>query len=182
MKYKILLILLVLILLILGFGLTYSFFYSSSKLDSNEKDIAKFIFNVEDYNEFDIPLIGLTPGDIEEYSFSISNNYSGEISDVLVEYQITIKTYNFIPLIIELYAIDALEEAELIFICDETYDRDLQNAIVCVSPIQEMGYTEEEINNYKIRVEFDSDYSDEIYSGLVDYIYVEINSSQKIED
>jgi hypothetical protein len=78
-------------------------FHSDAILESDNQDIAKFIFNAESLDQIELALIDLNPGDSEEYSFSVSNNYSGNISGVTIEYQIIIKTYHLVPLIIELY-------------------------------------------------------------------------------
>lgn len=181
MKYKILLILFMLISVIFCLGITYSIFHSDSNLSSANQGIAKFIFNTEQTNQINIPLIGLTPGTIKEYQFSVSNNYSGSLSDVTVEYQMTIKTYHFIPLVINVYKIvDGTEE--LVFTCNESYTRNSQNELICNSNVQNMDYSSLIIDNYKLKVEFPSEYNGEGYSDLVDYINIEINSWQKIND
>ena len=43
-----------------------------------------------------------------------------------------------------------------------------------------MTYSNSEIHNYKLEVEFPSTYNSEEYTNLVDYINLEINSWQKI--
>lgn len=181
MKYKILIVLIVLILLVFCFGITYSIFHSSTTLNSNDQNIAKFIFNTKSSDQIELPLSDLNPGDSNEYPFSVSNNYTGKISDVSVEYQMTIKTYHLVPLTIELYKMNGDNE-ELISTCDETHTRNSQNELVCNTPIQEMGYSSEKLDDYKLKVSFPTEYSDEEYSGLVDYINIEIKSWQKIED
>lgn len=181
MKYKILIIMFVLILLIFGSGITYSIFHSNSTLNSNDQDIAKFVFNAESLNQLQLPLIDLNPGADEEYTFSVSNNYSENTSDVSVEYQMTIKTPHLVPLIIELYKLNG-ENEEFILTCDETYTRNSQNELICNTPIQEMGYSSLKLDNYKLKVRFLGEYNDEAYSDLVDYINIEIKSWQKIEE
>jgi hypothetical protein len=178
-KYKILLILIILILPIFCYGLTYSIFRSNATLDSNGNAIAKFIFNAESLDQFQLSLVDLKPGDNKEYPFSVSNNYSGKKSDVSVEYQISIKTYHLVPLIIKLYKLNNDVE-ELILICDETYTRNTKNELVCTTSIQEMGYASEKLDNYKIKVEFSSEYNDASYSDLVDYINIDMKSWQKM--
>jgi hypothetical protein len=178
-KYKILMILIVLIVLVGGFGITYSMFHSNATLSSNDQNIAKFIFNAQSSDQLELPLVDLKPGDNKEYTFSVSNNYSGKISDVSVQYQMTIKTYHLVPLTIELYKLNG-ETEELISTCDETAERNTENELVCPTPTQEMGHTEESLDNYKLKVGFPSEYNDPTYSDLVDYIDIEIKSSQKI--
>ena len=120
-------------------------------------------------------MIDLTPGQTEEYNFSVSNGSPDLLSDVTIEYQLTILTPHFTPLIIELY-----KGEDLILSCDETYSRNENNELVCNSPVQELSYEEEELDNYTLRVTFDGLYSDESFSNLIDYINIEIKSYQKV--
>lgn len=180
-KYKILIVLVMLVLFTSFYGLAYSLFNSDAILDSDGKNIAKFIFNTESLDEFQLALTDLKPGDIKEYEFAVSNNASGESSDVSIEYQMTIKTYHFIPLVIGLYRLDG-ENEELVLTCDETYSRNLENEIVCDTPMQNMVYSSSDIHDYKLKVEFPNQYNDVSYSDLVDYINIEIQSWQKIQD
>ena len=179
LKYKILTILSILIVLIVGIGVTYSFFNSGTTMNSENQGIAKFVFNAEKMDQIEIPLVDLKPGDIKEYLFSISNEDSEITSNVSVQYQMAIKTYHFIPIVIELYQnIDEVDT--LILNCDETYSRNNQNELVCNTEIFEMDYSNSILDNYKLKLSFPSEYNDEIYSNLVDYINIEIKSWQKI--
>lgn len=177
-KYKMLIILSILILVVFGSGMTYSIFHSGADLNSTDQDIAKFIFNTESLDQLQLSLINLNPGDTNEYPFSISNSKAGVLSNVSVEYQMTIKTYHLVPLIIELYKLNG-ETEELILTCDETYTRSSQNELICNTPNQEMLHASEQLDNYKLKVQFPSEYNDETYANLVDYINIEIKSWQK---
>lgn len=176
MKYKILLTLFLLTLLIMGFGLTYSFFYSTNSSSVNQQ-IAKFVFNTEMTDELKLPLIDLEPGFTKDYNFQVSNSNESAISNVTIEYTMTIKTYHLIPLTIELYKGD---DSTPLLICDES-GRNSFNEVVCNVDPQEMPYTSEALDNYRLKITFPSEYNSEIYSGLVDYIDLEIKSSQKIK-
>ena len=175
MKYKILISLFVVMFFIFGIGITYSYFSSDAVLSSVDQRIAKFVFDAETLDRLELPLIDLTPGQTEEYNFSVSNGSSDLLSDVAIEYQLTILTPHFTPLIIELY-----KGEDLILSCDETYSRNENNELVCNSPVQELSYEEEELDNYTLRVTFDGLYSDESFSNLIDYINIEIKSYQKV--
>lgn len=179
-KKRIVIILFVLSFLMLGYGVAYSFFNSSATLSSNETDIASFIFNAESLDEFQVSLNGLTPGDDVEYPFSVSNNYMGKISNVSVNYRITLTTYHLLPLVIELYKTNSEEEEELVLTCDETYERNLQNEIVCDAPVQDLGHISGRLDDYKLKVRFLEDYDDALYADLVDYLDIKIESWQKI--
>lgn len=178
MKYKILITLILLSLLLAGYGITYSIFSSNVTLNS-EVNIAKFIFNTESLDEFQLSLNGLLPGDVKEYTFSVSNNNSENISEVSVDYLILLKTYHFIPLNIELYKI-VDETEELVLSCDESYVRNANNELLCGTELQEMDYSNESVDNYKLKLEFPSEYDSSVYSNLIDYIDIEIRSWQKL--
>lgn len=178
MKHKVLLIAGMVLLILFGFGITYSFFHSASTLRSPDQNIAKFLFNAENLDYLEIPLIDLKPGDIKEYTFSVSNSEADTLSDVTIEYQMIVKTYHLAPLMIELYKADG-ENEELILNCDETYTRNENNELICNTPIQEMDYSSVKLDSYKLKVTFPSQYNSEEYIDLVDYINMEIKSWQK---
>lgn len=177
-RYKIMIIIII-PLVLFGAGITYSIFNSKTTLNSADKEIAKFIFNTEMLEELELPLFDLNPGDTKEYLFSVSNNNEGKKSGVTIEYQMIMKTYHLVPLNISLYKVGE-EEEELIMTCDENYTRNDNNEIVCNSPVQELKFVSEIIDNYKLKVEFPDEYDGEEFSGLVDYIDIEIKSWQKI--
>lgn len=178
-KKRIVIVLFVLSFLMLGYGVAYSFFRSNTTLSSNDNPIASFIFNAESLDEFQLSLNGLKPGEDVQYPFSVSNNYMGKISNVSVDYRITLKTYHLLPLVIELYKIDG-EEEELIITCDEGYERNSKNELVCETSVQELGHVSGKLDDYKLKVRFLEDYDDAIYANLVDYLDIKIESWQKI--
>ena len=175
MKYKITMILIIFTVFILSLGLTYSYFNSNSNLNTVDQRLAKFVFDTETLDRLELPLIDLTPGVINSYNFSISNTSDEITSDVTIEYELTILTPHFAPLNIELY-----KDEELIMSCDETYSRNENNELVCNSSVQELSHDSEYTDNYVLKVTFDGNYNDEIYSNLIDYINIEIKSYQKV--
>ncbi len=175
MKYKILISLFIVMFFIFGIGITYSYFSSDTQLNSVDQRIAKFVFDTETLDRLELPLIDLTPGQSEEYSFSISNGSDDSYSDVNIEYQLTLLTPHFTPLIIQLYKGD-----DLLMTCDESYSRNENNELVCNSPVQELSYDGSSMDDYKLKITFDGLYNDEVFSNLIDYINIEIKSYQKI--
>ena len=176
MKYKILISLFIVMFFIFGIGITYSYFSSDTQLNSVDQRIAKFVFDTETLDRLELPLIDLTPGQSEEYSFSISNGSDDSYSDVNIEYQLTLLTPHFTPLIIQLYKGD-----DLLMTCDESYSRNENNELVCNSPVQELSYDGSSMDDYKLKITFDGLYNDEVFSNLIDYINIEIKSYQKIQ-
>ena len=178
MKKKLILCLLILTLILFGTGITYSVFTSDTLVNMNQK-IAKFIFNAEPVDELELSLSDLYPGITKEYQFSVSNNSSGKTSNVTLNYNMIIKTYHFMPTVIKLYRIEDGKET-LVINCDETYTRNDNNELLCNTDTEEMSYSSSELHNYKLEVAFPSSYNEEVYTDLIDYINIEINSWQKI--
>lgn len=176
MKYKILISLFVVMFFIFSIGITYSYFNSDILLESVDQKIAKFIFDTDTLDRLELPLIDLTPGQTEEYNFSVGNGSEEIYSDVSIEYQLTILTPHFTPLDIELY-----KGEDLVMSCDETYSRNDNNELVCNSPVQELLCDEDYLDDYTLRVTFDGDYDSDVYSNLIDYINLEIKSYQKVQ-
>lgn len=175
MRYKIMMVLLIIVFFVLSLGLTYSYFNSSSSVSTVDQRLAHFVFDTETLDRLELPLIDLTPGVVNSYNFSISNTSDEVTSDVTIEYELTILTPHFTPLIIELYKDD-----ELVMSCDETYSRNENNELVCNSSMQELFHDSEYTDDYVLKVTFDGNYSDEMYSNLIDYINIEIKSYQKV--
>lgn len=180
MKRKLLLIVILGSMVLFCSGITYSIFHSAANMYNSNQGIAKFIFNTENLDTLEFPLIDIKPDDQKEYSFAVTNSVSNNKSDVTIEYQMFIKTYHFVPLIIELYKVTGSNE-ELILNCDETFTRNEENQLVCGTPLQNMSYQNDYLDNYKLKVKFDNDYTDIKYSNLVDFIDIEIKSWQKIK-
>lgn len=182
MKSKVLTILFILISVTLFSGLAYSVFNSTANLKSSNQGIAKFIFNAELKEEIELPLIDLKPGIVKEYNFSVCNSDEQKISQVLIEYEIIIKTYHLIPLEIKLYKIVDNEEKEILDCNESSFSRDEDNYLVCKTQVQQLDHKFESIDDYKLEIGFLEEYNDEIYSELVDFINLKIKSWQKTKD
>ncbi len=180
MKKKIFLIVFLLILIVLGLGVTYSAFSSENKLIVNQ-EIASFIFETEQTDHISLALSDLKPGDETSYNFKVSNNKKVEeeinVSNVTINYQILISTFHFMPLDIELYK---GEDETPLLVCNETFNRNDNNEIVCTTEIQNMEFSNGITDDYKLNVKFDKKYNSEEYSDLVDSIDIEIKSWQKV--
>ena len=179
MKKKFYLIMFLIVLITFFSGITYSFFNSDAAMASTNQGIASFVFETNNLDHIDLDLNGLVPGEEKEYLFSVTNSNELRVSDVTIEYQLSIKTYHFIPLTIDLYKIID-EKEELVGACDEGSDRNDDNELVCKMPIETLGNAEEQTINYKLKITFPTKYNDISYSNLVDYINIEIDSWQKI--
>lgn len=179
MKRKIILIVLLVLFVAFFSGITYSFFNSGALLKSNNQGIASFIFETDKVDYIELDLNNLLPGDEKDYLFSVTNSKQNKISDVTIEYQIKIKTYHFIPLNINLYEVKENKD-EFVASCDEKSSRNEDNELLCNMPIKQFEKNEKGTVDYKLKIEFPLKYNDEIYSNLVDYIKIEVDSWQKI--
>lgn len=179
MKRKIILIVILVLFVAFFSGITYSFFNSGALLKSNNQGIASFIFETNKVDYIELNLSDLIPGDERSYLFSVTNSKENKISDVTIEYQIKIKTYHFIPLNINLYEVKG-DKDEFVGTCDEKTSRNENNELVCNMPIKQFEKNKKEKTEYKLKIEFPLKYNDEIYSNLVDYIKIEVDSWQKI--
>ena len=171
MKKKCIIICILITLIVFVSGITYSLFDSGASSNTNV-DLASFLVDAKKTNHIDLPLDNVNPGDKVEYDFQVENN-----SDVNVLYNISIKTMHFIPFDISLKD----ENDNEIMVCDENVDRNLHNELECVSSDIEIDFMERGAHNYKLVLDFPKKYSSEDYSSLVDYINLEINSTQKID-
>lgn len=178
-KKKIMLIGMLGILVLFLTGITYSLFTSGTKMLSTNQGIASFIFETKNLDSIDLNLSGLKPGDKKEYLFSVTNSKKDKTSDITVNYQLTIKTYHFIPTTINLYKIIDDKE-EFVGKCDETASTNSENKWVCNMPISTLSNTVEQTDDYKLEISFPTEYSDVTYANLVDFIDIEIQSWQKI--
>jgi len=178
-KSKLLIILIIIIIIFIA-GITYSAFKSNANLESSDQNIAKFIFNAKVTDEISLPIIDLKPGVIQAFNFAVTNSSELGTSDVNIDYQMTIKTPHFMPTNINLYQIIDSQE-KLILTCDENYDRNLDNEIVCNAPLQTINYLNNTIHNYKLYVDIPVTYNQPIYQNLIDYINIDIKSQQKME-
>lgn len=179
MRKKIYLVIFLMILVTFFSGITYSFFNSSVNATTTNQKIAGFIFDANSLDKIDLNLSGFKPGDEKEYLFSVANTTNNNISDVTVEYELIIKTYHFMPLTIDLYLIEN-EEDKYIGSCDEKKIRNSENELICNMPIRTLLNSKRQQDNYKLKISFPLEYNSSLYSGLVDYVNIEISSWQKV--
>lgn len=180
-KKRIILILFILIIVTFGGSIAYSFFQSAATMDSSDQHIAKFVFNAQITDQLQLPLVDLQPGSKQDFNFEIKNNEAEKLSDVSIDYQLTIKTFHFVPTTIKLYKVLDGQET-LILNCDESYSRNDNNELVCNTDTIVLDYQTKKNDLYKLTVEFPAEYSDKIYADLVDYVNITVKSWQKLEE
>ena len=176
MKHRVLIIVILFCLILCCSKITYSLFHSQTFFSIQNMEIAEFIFETKRTDHIELDFADLKPGDIKQFNFQVSNTKDNNITNVTTEYQITIKTFHFMPLLIELYKDD-----KKVMTCDETYSRNADNALVCNSDVWEMGHNSTKTEDFTIKISFPKEFNTEEYTELVDYIDLDIASWQKID-
>ena len=177
MKKKLKIILVLILLIPCFYKITYSFFNTETSLAVKNGEIAEFIFEAKSTNHIELGFDDLKAGDSREYKFQVTNTKDDNITNVTTEYQITIKTFQFMPLLIELY-----KNNELVMTCDEKkYSRNTDKVLVCNSDVWELDYVSAKTEEFKIKILFPSQYNSLEYTDLVDYIDIDISSWQKLK-
>ena len=176
MKYRVLIIVILFGLITCFSTVTYSLFTSETSFSIKNMEIAEFIFETKRTNHIGLDFMDLKPGDDNEYFFEVTNTKDNVITNVTTQYQITVKTFHFMPLLIELYKDD-----NKVMTCNEDYySRNADNALVCNSEIWELNHKSTETDKFKLKVSFPKEYNSSAYTELVDYIDIDISSWQKI--
>ena len=173
---KKIIVIILIVLASLGIGITYSMYTTDAKMKTDIA-LAAFVFDTDRKELINIPISNLKPGDDVKYEFSISNNSNKKKSDVSIKYNIIIKTMHLMPLEISLYD----SEDNLVMNCNEDNKRNELNELECHSNDIIMPYKENVKDEYYIEIKFPIEYNSIEYSSLIDYINLEINSTQKID-
>lgn len=176
-KLKLLVILFIVLIFTLSLGVTYSLFTTDVSLVSNNK-VAKFVFEAKELDGFELPIKSMLPGETQNYNFSVTNSKKQVQSDVNIEYQITIKTFHFMPLEIKLFD----KDDNLVLNCDESYARNEDNELVCNTDYKLLSYDKTMTEEYNLRISFPEKYNTLDYANLIDFISLSINSYQKVGD
>ena len=174
MKKRIAIIVVLFCLCICFTKITYSLFTSETFFSLNNMEIAEFIFETKRTNHIELDFMDLKPGDTNEYDFEVTNTKDNIVTNVTTEYQITIKTFHFMPLLIELY-----KDGEKVMTCNEDYLRNLNKVLVCDSEIWQLNHNSTETEKFKLKVSFPTEFNSSDYTELVDYIDIDISSWQK---
>ena len=174
---KIIIIAILIVCITEGVGVTYSAYRSEASTKTNVVSLAAFVFDTDRKELINIPISNVKPGDDLEYKFAVSNNSKTKKSDVSIKYNIILKTMHFIPLDIKLYD----KDNNLVLECDEKSKRNELNELECSSEDIIMSYEKDITDEYNLKLTFSKDYDTEEYSSLVDYLNLEIKSTQKID-
>lgn len=176
------LIILILCLLIIAriFVLVLSKYESISNSYANV-DIAFYIFK-EDYKTMTVNLASLLPQDNEYvFDFSIGNEEGGEIAEVDLEYELTLRTTTNLPLTYELYMNEQYTDEGATNIIKEntvavdeygTYFRTMTTDKIT------LPYTQGKTNLYQLVINFPANYNTENYQDIIELLEIMVNAHQ----
>lgn len=183
-KINILIIILLLIIKIMPVTLSK---YQSSGIGNMNSNIAFYLISA-DYLTQNIKLTDLTPSDeAYVYTFTIGNKKEEEISEVDIEYTLSIVTTTNLPLRYELYENTNYQEEGSVNLISAT------NTVVSSDSdgtyFQNFTFEKEELyyqtpttNTYTLVIYFDQTNNDAKYQDVVEGIQIIVDSRQMIEE
>ena len=153
--------------------------YESSVASSNSLVTAIYLLN-DTYQTINVKLPDVIPSNNQyAYTFSVSNYNGDEHSDTNLKYKIHIRTTTNMHINYDLFNTLDIENATSC-VTSNNIVRDSYGTIFrhIYSDEKRFLYSRDEIEYYTLLFTFPDDYDDYIYSGLVDYIEINVESSQ----
>lgn len=184
MKISALIILLLLLLKIVPVTLSR---YQSTGVGNVNSNIAFYLFKV-DYLTSSIKLNELLPSDVPYvYNFSVGNQNGDKVSDVDIEYLLSIVTTTNLPLRFEIYencnyldstCVNLLNDDNKVIEKDDdgTYFQTFS------LEMRELYYASPETNSYTLLIYFDKNNNDFKYQGVIESVKIVVDSKQMVED
>lgn len=183
-KINILIIILLLIIKIMPVTLSK---YQSSGIGNMNSNIAFYLISA-DYLTQNIKLTDLTPSDeAYVYTFTIGNKKEEEISEVDIEYTLSIVTTTNLPLRYELYENTNYQEegsVNLISATNTVVSSDSDGTYFQNFTLnkEELYYQIPTTNTYTLVIYFDQTNNDAKYQDVVEGIQIIVDSRQIIEE
>lgn len=166
----------ILIFLIL-FLINKSFaFFQTTGTGEAISDIAFYVVDANKQSE-EVKMFEIAPDDQDYiYNISVTNTKDGKISEVDLEYELTLITTTNLPVEYAIY-LDGTNEN--IITNKEIYqDEDGMYFYKFHIPKQNFIHDETRTDNYQLIINLSSVYSDEAYQGLIDSISIVVDSKQ----
>lgn len=141
---------------------TFSRYVSSSSSEPTV-NVAVPIFNTS-IESLLVPLDEMYPGQTKTYNFSVSNYSGNKRSDVTLDYVINIERSTNMPVTVELYK-NGINTNVLTNYASPTYT---------------MSHGTDALDNYQLVINWPSQYDDEVYANLTEYMQIVISANQKV--
>lgn len=172
---RITIIVLILLVLLVLIKFTLASFETSGEGEA-VSSVAFYVVDVGSQTQ-NLILSDVKPDDTDNYySISVSNFASNKVSEVSLEYSLSIKTTTNIPITYSLYKNDdstnILGDREVITDNDKMYFFKYNS----ISSSFDKGV--KKTDNYKLVINFPSDYNSEDYQDLIDNITISVDAKQ----
>ena len=153
--------------------------YETVVSSTNHLTTAIYLLN-DEYQTVSVRLPDVVPDNGQyAYTFSVSNYNGNNHSDTNLKYKVHIRTTTNMPIEYDLFNTLDYEEEESCVVTNEVLpDGDGTIFRHIYSGEKRMLYSDDEIEYYTLLFTFPDDYKDYVYNGLVDYIEINIESSQ----
>ena len=173
---------LVIILLLITIGLirgTIARYRSKGSSDANV-DLAYYLLKSEDISQ-ELKLDSILPREQPYmYTLSVANYDGNERTQTALEYDIEIKTTTNLPLQYQIYK-SGEQNPQSIISTETTADSYGTYFKYTTFAGDEFGFSENQQNNYQIKVIFPEQYNSAEYEGIIEYVEITVKSRQKIE-
>lgn len=170
------LILLLLVIITSYIWITYSK-YATEQTNSDIAYIAQFVFTETMSENLNVKLENMKPGDTQTYHFTVSNSKDTKISDVGMNYIITLQSSTNLPLTIYLYKND--DNTTNLF--SETAESVAQQKML-KTQMQNFEAGKQKIDTYTLKIEWKNteENNNEKYVDEIDYIDISIDAVQAV--
>lgn len=176
---KFVILLLCFIIVIQIFLLTMSRYESNSNSKANV-DIAFYVLN-EDYQSMTLNLGKIVPSaNLYTYNFSVSNEKSGKIAEVDIEYELKIRATTNLPLDIHLFKIENGNKIEGTSSIEQDEDGMCFNILKVDKEI--FYYSTPRTDSYILEILFPEKYNEETYQDITDLIEISVDAKQIIDE
>lgn len=175
---KLIILIICFIIVIQIFAITVSRFESNSNSNA-DVDIAFYVLN-EDYQTLNLTLNDIVPREEPYiYNFTVSNEKDGNVAEVDIEYELTVRTTTNLPLEIELYK---TENNNQIMATKETVQDEYGTIFNRFIMSQYTFYYDTpKTDSYTLTVYFPAEYNSENYQDITELIEVNVDAKQIIE-
>ncbi len=179
LKIEIVLLLTLLLLLLFLVPYTLSRFKSEARSDVSI-DYAFFIVN-DDYNHKNITLTDMQPGDTYDYVFTVSNNDGEDRTEVTTSYYIDLRATTNLPYTYSLFLIEGNNETNIVTSTDTIQDDDGMYFKQMLTSSREFGFDADEVDTYRLVVNFSTDYKSYEYQGIAENIEINVHAKQVLD-
>ncbi len=177
-----LIILVILLIVFINMDLVTLSKYESQVTSQNTLRTAVYLLN-DTYQTMTIKLPDVIPDNGQyTYSFSISNFTATAHSDTNLKYRLHIRTTTNMHIDYDLFdGLDVDTASSCVLSSSSSQDSDGTFFKHILTDYKTMLYSQDKTDNYTLLFTFSDDYKDAIYSGMAEYIEINIESAQILQ-